>query len=139
MENKKRATHQKNKMIMEMSPSFISFFLYQFGGTEGSKIAYRDFACDINKKYNLTPKNIDELYNRMDLDSFKEIETLSVKEIESLFVILDKYIASITEEDLIINKPDLSVEKTEIINKIVNEEYTRFKKLHTKYVQLMEL
>ena len=138
MENKKRSTHQKNKMIMEMSPSFISFFLYQFGGTEGSKIAYRDFACDINKKYNLTPSNIEELYNRMDLDSFNEIETLSVKEIESLFVILNKYIENIKEEDLIINKPNLSAEKNEIINKIVNEEYLRFKKIHTKYTQLME-
>lgn len=137
MENKKRKTHQKNKMIEEMSPSFISFFHYQFGGSDGSKIAYQDFSFKVNKKYNLTPNNIEDLHNRMDIDDPKGIKTLSAKEIDVLFSILDKFIKNIKDSDFLF-EDDGNPEKTKLKHDIVIKEYNRFKKLHSKYISIIK-
>jgi hypothetical protein len=142
VESKKRIQYQKHQSILGLSDRFISFFHYQSGGGNGLVIAYRAFANDMNKKYNIYPSDT-TLHDRLAVYNHNRIEPLNIKEIEDISTMLKTLLDNVTEEDLsnttkYINDTEngnISIpEKIIIANSIIRKNYARFKKLHTEYL-----
>lgn len=148
VENKKRQHYALVNSITNLSKRFISFYQYNFLGTQGVNIAYSTFSNNIkNKCDQKLVKNVEERFdNMLNYDFYGEKSRtikLDLNSIHLLASFLKEFIDNISKEDLenidkhISNNENIE-EKRKTVYKIINENYNRFKKLYLEYSTLNE-
>lgn len=148
IENKKREKHALFNSLISLSTRFISFIHYSFGGGFGLHIAYRSFSLFIINKYNIDfdKKLFDKIINKYDFDYQPKLDInrakLTPDEINFLASILKQFIENVTQDDLDSvekytvagkNKPENKL----VSEKIVKDEFDRFKKLYNDYKNII--